>query len=89
MLVLLIFVKVNIGVAAFAVAGLLFLFGVARRRQGAQVPALGHHRDGPRGPGSLLNIVNKMGGIDLMSNALAKIMTKGTQLRSWASPLRC
>lgn len=29
MLVLLIFVKVNIGVAAFAVAGLLFLFGVA------------------------------------------------------------
>ena len=28
--------------------------------------------------GSLLNIVNKMGGIDLMSNALAKIMTKGT-----------
>lgn len=29
MLVLLIFVKVNIGVAAFAVAGLLFLFGIA------------------------------------------------------------
>lgn len=77
MLVLLIFVKVNIGVAAFAVAGLLFLFGVAD--DGKALKSL------PWGTivmvlavGSLLNIVNKMGGIDLMSNALAKIMTKGT-----------
>ena len=76
MLVLLIFVKVNIGVAAFAVAGLLFLFGVAD--DGKALKSL------PWGTivmvlavGSLLNIVNKMGGIDLMSNALAKIMTKG------------
>ena len=86
MLVLLIFVKVNIGVAAFAVAGLLFLFGVAD--DGKALKSL------PWGTivmvlavGSLLNIVNKMGGIDLMSNALAKIMTKGTaepcQLRAW------
>lgn len=77
MLVLLIFVKVNIGVAAFAVAGLLFLFGIAD--DGKALKSL------PWGTivmvlavGSLLNIVNKMGGIDLMSNALAKIMTKGT-----------
>ena len=77
MLVLLIFVKVNIGVAAFAVAGLLFLFGVAD--DGKALKSL------PWGTivmvlavGSLLNIVNKMGGIDLMSNALAKIMSKGT-----------
>ena len=77
MLVLLIFVKVNIGVAAFAVAGLLFLFGIAD--DGKALKSL------PWGTivmvlavGSLLNIVNKMGGIDLMSNALAKIMSKGT-----------
>ena len=61
----------------FAVAGLLFLFGVAD--DGKALKSL------PWGTivmvlavGSLLNIVNKMGGIDLMSNALAKIMTKGT-----------
>lgn len=77
MLVLLIFVKVNIGVAAFAVAGLLFLFGVAD--DGKALKSL------PWGTivmvlavGSLLNIVNKMGGIELLSNGLAKIMTKGT-----------
>lgn len=83
MLVLLIFVKVNIGLAAFGVAGLLFLFGIAD--DGKALKAL------PWGTivmvlvvGSLLNIVNKMGGIELLSNGLAKIMTKGT-----ATPFMC
>ena len=77
MLVLLIFVKVNIGVAAFAVAGLLFLFGVAD--DGKALKSL------PWGTivmvlsvGALMNIVDTAGGIDLLSNALSSIMTPFT-----------
>ena len=77
MLVLIIFCNVSIGLSAFFVAAVLLLFHVAE--DGACLKSL------PWGTivmvlavGSLLNIVNKMGGIDLMSNALAKIMTKGT-----------
>lgn len=77
MMVMLIFFKVNIGLAAFFVAGILFLFGVAD--DGKAIKAL------PWSTivmvlavGALLDIVNDMGGIDLLSAGMSSIMTKGT-----------
>lgn len=77
MMVMLIFFNVNIGLAAFFVAGILFLFGIADDSKA--IKAL------PWGTivmvlavGALLNIVDEMGGIDIMSNAISSIMTKGT-----------
>lgn len=77
MMILLIFFDVNIGLAAFAVAGLLFLFGIADSDKaikslpwGTIVMVLA--------VGALLDVVNEMGGIDLMSNAMSSIMTSGT-----------
>lgn len=77
MMVLLMFFDVNIGIAAFFVAGLLFLFGVAD--DGKAIKAL------PWGTivmvlavGALLDVVNEMGGIDLLSSAMSSIMTSGT-----------
>lgn len=77
MMILLIFCDVNIGLAAFAVAGLLFLFGVADSDKaikslpwGTIVMVLA--------VGALLDVVNEMGGIDLLSNAMSSIMTTGT-----------
>jgi len=77
MMILLVFFDVNIGLAAFAVAGLLFLLGIAD--DGKAIKSL------PWGTivmvlcvGALLDIVNEMGGIDLMSNAMSSLMTKGT-----------
>lgn len=77
MMVMLIFFKVNIGLAAFFVAGILFLFGVAD--DGKAIKTL------PWSTivmvlavGSLLDIVNDMGGIDLLSAGMSSIMTKGT-----------
>lgn len=77
MMILLIFCDVNIGLAAFAVAGLLFLFGIADSDKaikslpwGTIVMVLA--------VGALLDVVNEMGGIDLLSNAMSSIMTSGT-----------
>ena len=77
MMVMLIFFKVNIGLAAFFVAGILFLFGVAD--DGKAIKAL------PWSTivmvlavGALLDIVNDMGGIDLLSAGMSSIMTKST-----------
>ncbi len=77
MMVMLIFFNVNIGLAAFFVAGILFLFGVAD--DGKAIKAL------PWSTivmvlavGALLDIVNDMGGIDLLSAGMSSIMTKGT-----------
>lgn len=77
MMVLLIFFDVNIGLAAFSVAGLLFLFGVAD--DGKAIKAL------PWSTivmvlavGAMLNIVDEMGGIDLLSAGMSAIMTKST-----------
>ena len=77
MMVMLIFFKVNIGLAAFFVAGIMFLFGVAD--DGKAIKAL------PWSTivmvlavGALLDIVNDMGGIDLLSAGMSSIMTKGT-----------
>lgn len=77
MMILLIFCNVNIGIAAFGVAALLFLLGVADDAKA--IKAL------PWGTivmvlavGALLDIVNAMGGIDLMSQGMSAIMTKST-----------
>lgn len=77
MMVLLIFFDVNIGLAAFSVAGLLFLFGIAD--DGKAIKAL------PWSTivmvlavGAMLNIVDEMGGIDLLSAGMSAIMTKST-----------
>lgn len=73
MLILIIFCKVNIGLSAFLVAAVLLLFHIAE--DGACLKSL------PWGTivmvlsvGALMNIVDAAGGIDLMSNALSKIM---------------
>ena len=77
MMILLIFFKVNIGLAAFISASLLFVLGIAD--DGACVKAM------PwsvillvLGVGALLGIVDAVGGIELMSNALSSIMTSFT-----------
>ena len=77
MMVLLIFFDVNIGLAAFSVAGLLFLLGIAD--DGKAIKAL------PWSTivmvlavGAMLNIVDEMGGIDLLSAGMSAIMTKST-----------
>lgn len=77
MMVLLIFFDVNIGLAAFSVAGLLFLLGISD--DGKAIKAL------PWSTivmvlavGAMLNIVDEMGGIDLLSAGMSAIMTKST-----------
>ena len=77
MLFLIIFCNVNYGMAALAVAAVLLLFHVVDEKEaikgmpwGTIVMVLG--------VGALLNIVNKMGGIDLIRNGLEKIMNQTT-----------
>lgn len=79
MLVLIIFVGVNIGIAGFVVAAVLLMLHVAEDAAcikampwGTIVMVLG--------VGALLSIVNKMGGIDLMNDALSSIMTRATAI---------
>ncbi|MBQ8090917.1 MAG: hypothetical protein IJ233_09270, partial [Pyramidobacter sp.] len=77
MLVLIVYVKVNIGLAALAVAAVLLVFHVADDAKCIKaVPwntiilVLG--------VGALLTIVNKAGGIALLSNGLSKVMNSST-----------
>lgn len=77
MLVLIIFVKVNVGLAAFAVAAVLLLFNVANESEcikaipwSTVIMVLG--------VGALMSIVDEAGGITLMSNFLASVMTPAT-----------
>ena len=77
MLVLIIFVDVNIGLAAMLVAAVLLIFKIAddgicikKLPWGTIVMVLG--------VGALLDVVNKVGGIDLLSNGISKIMTSAT-----------
>lgn len=77
MLVLIVFVKVNIGLAAFSVAALLLVFHVDEDAAvikaipwGTIVMVLG--------VGALLSIVDKMGGIKMMNDALASVMSQST-----------
>ena len=77
MLVLIIFVNVNIGLAAMFVAAVLIVFGVAddgvciRKLPWGTICMV-------LGVGALLDVVNKVGGIDLLSNGISKIMTSAT-----------
>lgn len=77
MLILMIAFKINIGLAAFFVSALLVLSGVAK--DGEALKAL------PWSTiimvvavGALLSVVNKVGGIKLMSAAISSIMTSST-----------
>ena len=77
MLVLIIFAGVNIGMAALCVAAVLLLFRVAD--DGECIKAM------PWNAivmvlfvGALLKIVDKMGGISLMTDALASVMNSAT-----------
>lgn len=77
MLVLIVFVDVNIGLAAMFVAAVLIIFGVAD--DGVCIKNL------PWGTicmvlgvGALLDVVNEVGGIDLLSNGISSIMTSAT-----------
>ena len=77
MLILIIFVNVNIGLAALFVAALLIVFRVAD--DGVCIKKL------PWGTicmvlgvGALLDVVNAVGGIDLLSTGISKVMTPAT-----------
>lgn len=77
MLLLMIMFKVNIGLAAFFASAILVLCGVAK--DGEALKAL------PWSTiimvvavGALLGVVNKVGGIKLMSTAISSIMTSST-----------
>lgn len=77
MLVLIIFVGVNIGIAALSVSAVLLLFNVCDDKNylsslpwGTIVMIMGM--------GALLSIINKMGGIELLNNALRSIMSERT-----------
>ncbi|NCB50789.1 MAG: hypothetical protein EOM54_02735 [Clostridia bacterium] len=77
MMILIIFVKVNLGLSAFLVAAVLLLLEVADDASCIKaipwttiVMVLG--------VGALMSIVNKAGGIDLMSRGLSTIMNKTT-----------
>lgn len=77
MMVLMIFVKVNIGLAAFAVAAVLLLFDIAD--DGECLKAIPWSTIVMvLGIGALMNIVDAVGGIQLMSNGLSSIMNKYT-----------
>lgn len=79
MLVLMIVFKVNIGLAAFISSALLVLFGIAPDGEclkalpwGTIIMVLG--------VGVLLTIVDKVGGIKLLSAAISSIMTSNTAI---------
>lgn len=79
MMALMIFFNVNIGLAAFLMAALLTLFGIGDDAKSIKaqpwttiVMILG--------VGALLTIVDKAGGVKLMSDALSKVMTRGTAI---------
>jgi len=77
MLVLIIFVKVNVGLAAFLIAAALVFFGVSE--EVAMVKAIPWNTVLlVLGVGVLMNLVKELGGIDLLSNLLAGIMTPRT-----------
>lgn len=77
MLILIVFVKVNIALSAFSVAALLLIFHMDE--DAGAIKAV------PWGTilmvicvGALLNVVNQVGGIKIMNDALASIMTPAT-----------
>ncbi|NLG86563.1 MAG: hypothetical protein GX489_05025 [Firmicutes bacterium] len=77
LMILLIFFKVNIGLAAFISAAALFIIGVAD--DGACIKAMPWSTIVMvMGMGTLLSIVDTVGGIDLMSTALSSIMSAST-----------
>lgn len=77
MMVLMIFVGVNVGLAAFLVAAVLLLFNIAD--DGSCIKALPWSTIVMvLGVGALMGIVDAAGGITLMSNALASIMNSAT-----------
>jgi len=77
MLILIIFCGVNIGLAALCVASILLIFRVAddatciKAMPWATIMMVLF-------VGALLKVVDAVGGIDLMTNALASVMTKNT-----------
>ncbi len=77
MLVLIIFVDVNIGLSAFIVAMLLILFRVGDEAKAIKMIPWSTITM-VLGVGALLSVVQEVGGFDLMSNAMASIMTETT-----------
>lgn len=73
MLLLIIGLKVNIGLAAFFASAILVLCGVAK--DGEALKALPWSTIAV---GALLGVVNKVGGIKLMRSAISSIMTSST-----------
>lgn len=77
MLVLIIFVDVNIGLSAFIVAMLLILFRIGDEAKAIKMIPWSTITM-VLGVGALLSVVQEVGGFDLMSNAMASIMTETT-----------
>lgn len=77
LLVLLIFFDANTGIAAFFLAGILLVFGVAD--DGKCIKAIPWNTIlMVLGVGAILDVVNQTGGIDMMINGLSSIMTSNT-----------
>ncbi len=77
LLILLIFFSANTGIAAFFLAGILLVFGVAD--DGKCIKAIPWNTIlMVLGVGSILAIVNQTGGIDMMINGLSSVMTDKT-----------
>lgn len=77
MIALIVFFDVNVGLAAFVVSAVLLLFNIADEAECIKaipwstiVMILG--------VGAMMSIVDEAGGIDLMSNALASVMSSAT-----------
>ncbi len=77
LLVLLIFFKANTGIAAFFLAGILLVFGIAD--DGKCIKAIPWNTIlMVLGVGAILNIVKQTGGIDMMIDGLSAVMTSKT-----------
>lgn len=69
--------KLHVGLSGFIVSGILFLFNIAEDRQSIKAVPWGTITM-ILGVGALINVVNKAGGIDLLTNLLSSFMSKET-----------
>lgn len=77
MLVMVTVFGMDVGLSAFLIAGVLFLFNIAEDSSSIKSIPWGTITM-ILGVGVLMSVINKAGGIDLLCNLLSSFMTKGT-----------
>ena len=77
MLIMVTIFKMDVGLSAFLVAGLLFIFNIAEDSSSIKAIPWGTITM-ILGVGVLMNVIKNAGGIDLLCNLLSSFMTKGT-----------